>query len=255
MASNRSIELEHFEERDKRQQRAGPRRGGSGSGGGSGPRGNGLIPSPAHSAHCSLYRTRTLQALSSEKKARKARFYRNGDRYFKGLVYAISTDRFRSFDALLVELTRSLSDNVNLPQGVRTIYTIDGSKKLTSLDELVEGEGIPVGRGKQSSGHGQFCHGTSRSCRRWHGPGGGLHTLPGWAFLLLPWAKLREVVLLKMGSCGALESKRDRVACCGEVGLIFSVWTVCFSHHPDKCCLHAWGLNLMVVTQQVLFIC
>ncbi|XP_064917954.1 serine/threonine-protein kinase DCLK2 isoform X2 [Columba livia] len=140
MASNRSIELEHFEERDKRQQRAGPRRGGSGSGGGAGPRGNGLIPSPAHSAHCSLYRTRTLQALSSEKKARKARFYRNGDRYFKGLVYAISTDRFRSFDALLVELTRSLSDNVNLPQGVRTIYTIDGSKKLTSLDELVEGE-------------------------------------------------------------------------------------------------------------------
>uniref|UniRef100_A0A8B9P2W6 Serine/threonine-protein kinase DCLK2 n=1 Tax=Apteryx owenii TaxID=8824 RepID=A0A8B9P2W6_APTOW len=145
MASNRSIELEHFEERDKRQQRAGPRRGGPGSGGGGGggaggPRGNGLIPSPAHSAHCSLYRTRTLQALSSEKKARKARFYRNGDRYFKGLVYAISTDRFRSFDALLVELTRSLSDNVNLPQGVRTIYTIDGSKKLTSLDELVEGE-------------------------------------------------------------------------------------------------------------------
>ncbi|XP_009566917.1 serine/threonine-protein kinase DCLK2 isoform X2 [Cuculus canorus] len=138
MASNRSIELEHFEERDKRQHRSGPRRGGSGSA--AGPRGNGLIPSPAHSAHCSLYRTRTLQALSSEKKARKARFYRNGDRYFKGLVYAISPDRFRSFDALLVELTRSLSDNVNLPQGVRTIYTIDGSKKLTSLDELLEGE-------------------------------------------------------------------------------------------------------------------
>ncbi|XP_057258023.1 serine/threonine-protein kinase DCLK2 isoform X2 [Pezoporus wallicus] len=136
MASNRSIELEHFEERDKRQQRAGPRRSGTGAG----PRGNGLIPSPAHSAHCSLYRTRTLQALSSEKKARKARFYRNGDRYFKGLVYAISNDRFRSFDALLAELTRSLSDNVNLPQGVRTIYTIDGSKKLTSLDELLEGE-------------------------------------------------------------------------------------------------------------------
>ncbi|NWH79257.1 DCLK2 kinase, partial [Piaya cayana] len=144
MASNRSIELEHFEERGKRQHRAGPRRGGGGGGGGggsaAGPRGNGLIPSPAHSAHCSLYRTRTLQALSSEKKARKARFYRNGDRYFKGLVYAISPDRFRSFDALLVELTRSLSDNVNLPQGVRTIYTIDGSKKLTSLDELLEGE-------------------------------------------------------------------------------------------------------------------
>ncbi|XP_066242363.1 serine/threonine-protein kinase DCLK2 isoform X1 [Saccopteryx leptura] len=142
MASTRSIELEHFEERDKRP-RPGSRRGAPSSSAGSsssGPKGNGLIPSPAHSAHCSFYRTRTLQALSSEKKAKKARFYRNGDRYFKGLVFAISSDRFRSFDALLVELTRSLSDNVNLPQGVRTIYTIDGSRKVTSLDELLEGE-------------------------------------------------------------------------------------------------------------------
>ncbi|KAB1282837.1 Serine/threonine-protein kinase DCLK2 [Camelus dromedarius] len=141
MASTRSIELEHFEERDKRP-RPGSRRGAPSSSGGSsssGPKGNGLIPSPAHSAHCSFYRTRTLQALSSEKKAKKARFYRNGDRYFKGLVFAISSDRFRSFDALLMELTRSLSDNVNLPQGVRTIYTIDGSRKVTSLDELLEG--------------------------------------------------------------------------------------------------------------------
>ncbi|KAM8765118.1 serine/threonine-protein kinase DCLK2 isoform 2-T2 [Rhynchonycteris naso] len=142
MASTRSIELEHFEERDKRP-RPGSRRGAPSSSAGSsssGPKGNGLIPSPAHSAHCSFYRTRTLQALSSEKKAKKARFYRNGDRYFKGLVFAISSDRFRSFDALLVELTRSLSDNVNLPQGVRNIYTIDGSRKVTSLDELLEGE-------------------------------------------------------------------------------------------------------------------
>uniref|UniRef100_A0A8D0B0U6 Serine/threonine-protein kinase DCLK2 n=1 Tax=Salvator merianae TaxID=96440 RepID=A0A8D0B0U6_SALMN len=144
MASpRRSIELEHFEERDKRQQhRSSSRRGGGSStcSSSSGPKGNGLIPSPAHSAHCSFYRTRTLQALSSEKKAKKARFYRNGDKYFKGLVYPISSDRFRSFDALLIELTRSLSDNVNLPQGVRTIYTIDGSRKLSSLDELVDGE-------------------------------------------------------------------------------------------------------------------
>ncbi|KAJ6668730.1 hypothetical protein lerEdw1_012213 [Lerista edwardsae] len=143
MASpRRCIELEHFEERDKRQQRSSSRRGGGSStcSSSSGPKGNGLIPSPAHSAHCSFYRTRTLQALSSEKKAKKARFYRNGDKYFKGLVYPISSDRFRSFDALLIELTRSLSDNVNLPQGVRTLYTIDGSRKLSSLDELADGE-------------------------------------------------------------------------------------------------------------------
>uniref|UniRef100_A0A673CC87 Doublecortin-like kinase 1b n=1 Tax=Sphaeramia orbicularis TaxID=375764 RepID=A0A673CC87_9TELE len=123
-----AMELEHFDERDKAQRYT--RRG---------SRGNGL-PSPTHSAHCSLYRTRTLQALTSEKKAKKIRFYRNGDRYFKGIVYAISQERFRSLEALLADLTRCLSDNVNLPQGVRTIYSIDGVTKITSMDQLVEGE-------------------------------------------------------------------------------------------------------------------
>ncbi|XP_036935847.1 serine/threonine-protein kinase DCLK1-like isoform X7 [Acanthopagrus latus] len=122
------MELEHFDERDKALRYT--RRG---------SRGNGL-PSPTHSAHCSLYRTRTLQALISEKKAKKIRFYRNGDRYFKGIVYAISQERFRSIEALLADLTRSLSDNVNLPQGVRTIYTVDGTTRITSMDQLVEGE-------------------------------------------------------------------------------------------------------------------
>ncbi|XP_034753467.1 serine/threonine-protein kinase DCLK2 isoform X2 [Etheostoma cragini] len=39
-----------------------------------------------------------------------------------------------------MELTRSLSDNVNLPQGVRTLYALDGGRRITSLDDLVEGE-------------------------------------------------------------------------------------------------------------------
>lgn len=135
MSFGRDMELEHFDERDKAQRYS------------RGSRVNGL-PSPTHSAHCSFYRTRTLQTLSSEKKAKKVRFYRNGDRYFKGIVYAISPDRFRSFEALLADLTRTLSDNVNLPQGVRTIYTIDGLKKISSLDQLVEGErGGPHGLG------------------------------------------------------------------------------------------------------------
>ncbi|XP_062910405.1 serine/threonine-protein kinase DCLK1a isoform X3 [Mobula hypostoma] len=124
---DRDLEFEHFDERDK-----GMRYGRA-------SRLNGL-PSPTHSAHCSFYRTRTLQTLSSEKKAKKVRFYRNGDRYFKGIVYAVSQDRFRTFEALLADLTRTLSDNVNLPQGVRVIYSIDGQKKISSLEELVAGE-------------------------------------------------------------------------------------------------------------------
>ncbi|XP_068186544.1 serine/threonine-protein kinase DCLK1a [Antennarius striatus] len=122
------MEMEHFDERDKgqRQSRSSAKMNG--------------VPSPTHSAHCSLYRTRTLKTLTSEKRAKKVRFYRNGDRYFNGIVYAISADRFRTFDALLADLTRSLSDNVNLPQGVRTIYTLDGSRKVTSIDQLIEGD-------------------------------------------------------------------------------------------------------------------
>ncbi|XP_016894910.1 serine/threonine-protein kinase DCLK2-like [Cynoglossus semilaevis] len=145
MSLSKTLELEHFDERDRvrrgRSTRA-KRDDSASGGGGSGPssRGSSLVPSPAHSANCSYYRTRTLQALTSEKRAKKVRFYRNGDRYFKGLVYAVSSDRFRSYDALLMELTRSLSDNLHLPQGVRTIYTIDGGKKISSMDELVEGE-------------------------------------------------------------------------------------------------------------------
>lgn len=141
---HKTLELEHFDERDKVRRGRSPRtkRDSAAGGGGSGPssRGSSLVPSPAHSANCSYYRTRTLQALTSEKRAKKVRFYRNGDRYFKGLVYAVSSDRFRSYDALLMELTRSLADNLHLPQGVRTIYTIDGSKRITSMDELVEGK-------------------------------------------------------------------------------------------------------------------
>ncbi|MEQ2189133.1 Serine/threonine-protein kinase dclk1 [Goodea atripinnis] len=123
------MEMEHFDDRDKGQRH-----------GRSSAKMNG-VPSPTHSAHCSLYRTRTLKTLSAEKRAKKVRFYRNGDRYFNGIVYAISSDRFRTFDGLLADLTRSLSDNVNLPQGVRTIYTLDG-RRISTIDQLVEGNSI-----------------------------------------------------------------------------------------------------------------
>ncbi|MGH0121030.1 UNVERIFIED_CONTAM: hypothetical protein FKN15_049405 [Acipenser sinensis] len=121
------LDFGHFDERDKSSRTS------------RGSRMNGL-PSPTHSAHCSFYRTRTLQTLSNEKKAKKVRFYRNGDRYFKGIVYAVATDRFRTFDGLLADLTRSLSDHINLPQGVRFIFSIDGTTKIASMDELEEGE-------------------------------------------------------------------------------------------------------------------
>lgn len=140
MSLSKTLELEHFDERDKVRRGRSTRTKRDDSASGPSSRGSSLVPSPAHSTNCSYYRTRTLQALTSEKRAKKVRFYRNGDRYFKGLVYAVSSDRLRSYDGLLMELTKSLADNLHLPQGVRNIYTIDGSKKITSMDELVEGE-------------------------------------------------------------------------------------------------------------------
>jgi neuronal migration protein doublecortin len=126
MSITKELDFGHFDERDKASRT--PRGG----------RLNGL-PSPTNSAHCSLYRTRTLQALSNERKAKKVRFYRNGDRYFRGIVYPVALDRFRTFDALLADLTRSLSDHTNLPQGVRFIFSIDGMRKIATIDDLEEG--------------------------------------------------------------------------------------------------------------------
>ncbi|XP_033100174.1 serine/threonine-protein kinase DCLK1-like [Anneissia japonica] len=97
------------------------------------------IPSPAHSAHGVLIRT-SLRKLTTEKKAIKVRFYRNGDRLFKGITYAVSPERFRNFEALMADLTRTLADQSHLPQGVRQIFTADGSRRIRSLHELLPGE-------------------------------------------------------------------------------------------------------------------
>lgn len=78
---------------------------------------------------------------SSVSKAKRVRFYRNGDQYFKGIWYAISPERVRSFQALLCDLTRSLSDSANLPHGVRYIFSLDGSHKVKQLEDFNDGEG------------------------------------------------------------------------------------------------------------------
>lgn len=79
---------------------------------------------------------------SSPLKARKAkriRFLCNGDRFCKGVVMAVTPERYRSFDSLLTDLTRALSDNVNLPSGVRMLFTMDG-RKISHLEDLEDGK-------------------------------------------------------------------------------------------------------------------
>ena len=100
---------------------------------------SGRAVSPAHSAHGVLIRASLIQKQA--KKAKKVRFYRNGDRFFKGMAYAVSIERFRTFESLLAELTNSpLCDKNIMPNGVRAIFSIDGSRKISSIDEMEEEE-------------------------------------------------------------------------------------------------------------------
>lgn len=55
----------------------------------------------------------SLQQLSSGKKAIRIKLYRNGDKFFKGIIYPLSTERIRSFNAFLEDLTRILVDQVS----------------------------------------------------------------------------------------------------------------------------------------------
>ncbi|CAK9294617.1 unnamed protein product [Gordionus sp. m RMFG-2023] len=75
-----------------------------------------------------------LALLLSVNKARKVRFYRDGDRFHCGVVYAISKDRYRDLGALINDLNRSLADRVNLPYGVRYIFVLPKHCKVSDID-------------------------------------------------------------------------------------------------------------------------
>ncbi|KAG7272565.1 hypothetical protein CRUP_021853 [Coryphaenoides rupestris] len=99
--------------------------------------GGGLVPSPAHSAHCSFYRARTLQSLTSEMKAKKVRFYRNGDRYFQGAWRTpCPRERFRSLDAAwLAELTAlRWPTRCTCPHRRRALYVCASNEPYRRLD-------------------------------------------------------------------------------------------------------------------------
>lgn len=78
----------------------------------------------------------SLQKLAEGRRARRLTFFRNGDRFDRGLVYALSSEKVRTFEALLEDLTRIM---VDLPMGVRFIFSGDGREKVSQLEQLCEG--------------------------------------------------------------------------------------------------------------------
>lgn len=73
------------------------------------------------------------------RKAKRVRFFRNGDKFYSGVIIPVLPERYRSFDSLTTDLTRVLVDNVTLPSGVRTIYSLEG-RKIGKLDDLEDGQ-------------------------------------------------------------------------------------------------------------------
>ena len=77
--------------------------------------------------------------ISADKRARKVKFYINGDKFFKGAVIAVNNEKFRTFDKLLEHMTKIMCNQVTLPNGVRYIFSLEG-KTVLDLDCVLNGE-------------------------------------------------------------------------------------------------------------------
>jgi hypothetical protein len=85
-----------------------------------------------------IHRTSLIQ-VSSDRRAKKVRFFINNDKFFKGAVIAVSNEKFRTFDKLLEHLTRIMCTQVTLPNGVRYIFSLEG-RQLQDIDTIQTGD-------------------------------------------------------------------------------------------------------------------
>ena len=77
--------------------------------------------------------------ISADKRARKVKFYINGDKFFKGAVIAVNNEKYRTFDKLLEHMTRIMCNQVTLPNGVRFIFSLEG-KIVSDINCILNGE-------------------------------------------------------------------------------------------------------------------
>ncbi|XP_049286811.1 serine/threonine-protein kinase GL21140 isoform X1 [Anopheles funestus] len=82
---------------------------------------------------------RISSSRTPAKKAKRIRFFRNGDKFYPGSTIPVSVERYRSFDSLTEDLTRLLEDSVTLTGAIRAIYTLEG-KKIEKVDDLEDGK-------------------------------------------------------------------------------------------------------------------
>lgn len=71
---------------------------------------------------------RISSSRTPTRKAKRVKFYRNGDRFYPGITIPVSNEKYRSYDSLAEDLTRILEGNVMLTGAIRCIYSVDGKK-------------------------------------------------------------------------------------------------------------------------------
>lgn len=76
----------------------------------------------------SLNKNNRPSSTSKTQKAKRIRFYHNGNKFFNGIVIPVAPERYRSFDSLTSELTNILTKSVTLPNGVRNVFSMEGKK-------------------------------------------------------------------------------------------------------------------------------
>ncbi|XP_066159331.1 serine/threonine-protein kinase GL21140 [Euwallacea fornicatus] len=87
-------------------------------------------------------------STSKSTKAKRVRFYHNGNKFFNGVIIPVTPERYRSFDSLTNELTNLIGKCVTLPNGVRNVYSMEG-KKVLAIEELEDGkEYVVSGKGE-----------------------------------------------------------------------------------------------------------
>lgn len=77
----------------------------------------------------------SLIQVSSCRKAKKVRFFINGDKFFKGAVIAVNNEKFRTFDKMLEHLTRIMCTQVRFILFVVTNHAsipIDATRMATN---------------------------------------------------------------------------------------------------------------------------
>ncbi|CAH0558926.1 unnamed protein product [Brassicogethes aeneus] len=96
----------------------------------------------------SIIKNNRPSSTSRAQKAKRIRFYHNGNKFFNGIVVPVAPERYRSFDSLTNDLTNILTKCVTLPNGVRHVYSMEG-RKVSSIDDLEDGkEYVCSGKGE-----------------------------------------------------------------------------------------------------------